>query len=89
MPENIYYIVSFVSAAIVSSTLFKMLKGCSYTLTLELVDEFVWPEGITKTDVVKAIGNSVSCGLAEAITLACLSQQEDISGFFETKTAAA
>jgi glycosyltransferase A (GT-A) superfamily protein (DUF2064 family) len=39
--------------------------------------------GITKTDIVKAIGNSVSCGVAEALVLAWYSQNEDISGFFE------
>jgi len=35
----------------------------------------------TNTVAVKAIGNSVSCGLAMAITLANETQNADISGF--------
>lgn len=33
----------------------------------------------------EAIGNSVSCGVAEALTLAWYSQNEDISSFFEAQ----
>lgn len=43
----------------------------------------------TKSDAVKAIGNSVSCGMAEALTLAVYTQNEDISGFVDREPALA
>ncbi len=46
-------------------------------------EDFVWPKGITKTDIVKAIGNSVSRGVAEALTLAYYTQNENIDAYYE------
>ena len=46
-------------------------------------DEFQFPG--TKTDAVKAIGNSVSCGVAEALTLANETQNPDISRYVGAK----
>ena len=77
---------SYVAGVMDSCTQEEIPAGSSFSLTLEVSDDFVWPAGITKTDIVKAIGNSVSCGLAAAITLAVMSQDEDISGFFDEKT---
>lgn len=46
-------------------------------------DSFEFPG--TKTDAVKAIGNSVSCGVAEALTLANETQNPDISRYVGAK----
>ena len=80
---------SFVADAIASCTQSEIQQASSFALTIEVSDDFVWPAGITKTDIVKAIGNSVSCGVAEALVLAWHSQSEDISGFFENAAKAA
>lgn len=46
-------------------------------------DSFQFPG--TKTDSVRAIGNSVSCGVAEALTLANETQNPDISHYVDAE----
>ncbi len=84
-----YPVLEFDGEFMLLDVLYRMLSVKELQRAQGFPDDFVWPEGITKTDIVKAIGNSVSCGVAEALTLAWYSQREDISQFFEKETAAA
>ncbi len=73
---------SYAADVMASSIPAEMWTESSCAWTLELDHSFVWPKGISKSDIVKAIGNSVSRGLAEALTLAFYSQNENIDHFF-------
>ena len=84
-----YPVLEFDGEFLLLDILYRMLSVKELLRAQGFPDDFKWPEGITKTDIVKAIGNSVSCGVAEAITLAWYSQDEDISRFFEDEAAAA
>ena len=78
-----YPVLEFDGEFMLLDVLYRMLSVKELQRAQGFPDDFVWPEGVSKTDIVKAIGNSVSCGVAEALTLAWYSQNEDISGFFE------
>jgi len=84
-----YPVLEFDGEFMLLDVLYRMLTVKELQRAQGFPDDFIWPVGISKTDIVKAIGNSVSCGVAEALTLAWYSQNEDISGFFETKEKAA
>ena len=84
-----YPVLEFDGEFLLLDILYRMLSVKELQRAQGFPPDFVWPEGVTKTEIVKAIGNSVSCGVAEALTLAWLSQNEDISGFFEDAAAAA
>jgi len=55
---------------------FRMLTPRELARAQGFPDEYVFPG--TKTDSVKAIGNSVSCGVATALTLAVETQDPDV-----------
>ncbi len=80
-----YPVLEFDGEFMLLDILYRMLSVKELQRAQGFPDDYIWPLGVSKTDVVKAIGNSVSCGVAEAITLAWYSQNEDISGFFEKK----
>jgi DNA (cytosine-5)-methyltransferase 1 len=84
-----YPVLEFDGEFMLLDVLYRMLTVRELQRAQGFPDDFVWPAGISKTDVVKAIGNSVSCGVAESLVLAWYSQSEDISGFFETAARAA
>lgn len=84
-----YPVLEFDGQFMLLDVLYRMLSVKELQRAQGFPDSFLWPHGITKTDIVKAIGNSVSCGVAEALVLAWYSQNEDISGFFETAAQAA
>lgn len=73
---------SYVAGVMASCIPEKTWTDSSFAWTLELDNSFIWPVGVTKTETVKAIGNSVSRGLAEALALAWYSQNEDIEHFY-------
>lgn len=77
-----YPVLEFDGQFLLLDVLYRMLTVRELQRAQGFSEEFVWPEGITKSDIVKAIGNSVSSGVAEALTLAWYSQNEDISHFF-------
>lgn len=83
-----YPVLEFDGQFMLLDVLYRMLTVKELQRAQGFSDDFIWPVGISKTDIVKAIGNSVSCGVAEALTLAWYSQNEDISGFFEAVKAA-
>jgi DNA (cytosine-5)-methyltransferase 1 len=58
---------------------FRMFKVRELARAQGFPDDFEFPG--TKTDAVKAIGNSVSCGVARSLVLATESQNPDISAF--------
>lgn len=78
-----YPVLEFDGEFMLLDVLYRMLSVKELQRAQGFPDDFVWPKGVSKTDIVKAIGNSVSCGVAEALTLAWYSQNEDISRFFE------
>ena len=78
-----YPVLEFDGQFMLLDVLYRMLTVRELQRAQGFSPDFIWPAGISKTDIVKAIGNSVSCGVAEALTLAWYSQNEDISGFFE------
>ena len=78
-----YPVLEFDGEFMLLDVLYRMLTVKELQRAQGFPDDFLWPAGISKTDVVKAIGNSVSCGVAESLVLAWYSQNEDISGFFE------
>lgn len=84
-----YPVLEFDGQFMLLDVLYRMLTVKELQRAQGFPDSFLWPKGISKTDIVKAIGNSVSCGVAEALVLAWYSQNEDISGFFESKVKAA
>lgn len=84
-----YPVLEFDGEFMLLDVLYRMLSVKELQRAQGFPDDFKWPAGISKTDIVKAIGNSVSCGVAEALTLAWYSQNEDISGFFEKEAVAA
>jgi DNA (cytosine-5)-methyltransferase 1 len=84
-----YPVLEFDGEFMLLDILYRMLTVKELQRAQGFPDGLIWPEGITKTDIVKAIGNSVSCGVAEALVLAWHSQDEDISGFFEEQEVAA
>lgn len=84
-----YPVLEFDGHFMLLDILYRMLSVKELQRAQGFSDDFKWPAGITKTDIVKAIGNSVSCGVAEALVLAWHSQNEDISGFFENAAKAA
>jgi hypothetical protein len=77
-----YPVLEFDGQFMLLDVLYRMLTVKELQRAQGFSEDFVWPEGITKSDIVKAIGNSVSSGVAEALTLAWYSQNEDISSFF-------
>ncbi len=83
-----YPVLEFDGQFLLLDVLYRMLTVKELQRAQGFPDDFVWPPGITQSDMVKAIGNSVSCGVAEALTLAVYSQSEDISAFFPEELAA-
>ncbi len=77
-----YPVLEFDGEFILLDVLYRMLTPLELQRAQGFKDDFVWPPGITKTDMVKAIGNSVSRGVAEALTLAFYGQEEDISKYY-------
>lgn len=76
-------LLSFVANAIGSFIPKQILRENGFEICLSLVNQYEFPG--TKTDAVKAIGNSVSCGVARALVLAATSQNPDTRNY--TKAA--
>lgn len=77
-----YPVLEFDGNMLLLDVLYRMLTVKELQRAQGFPDDFVWPKGISKSDIVKAIGNSVSRGVAEALTLAFYSQNENIDHFF-------
>jgi uncharacterized protein YwlG (UPF0340 family) len=77
-----YPVLEFDGEFLLLDVLYRMLTVRELQRAQGFDEGYLWPAGISKSDIVKAIGNSVSCGVAEALTLAALTQNEDISHFY-------
>lgn len=58
--------------------LYRMLTPLELQRAMGFPDDMVWPENLTKTEIIKAIGNAVSRGVARALGLAWYDQDPDV-----------
>jgi len=58
--------------------LYRMLTPLELQRAMGFPDDMVWPKNLTKTEVIKAIGNAVSRGVARALGLAWYDQDPDV-----------
>jgi DNA (cytosine-5)-methyltransferase 1 len=68
-----YPVLEFDGQFLLLDVLYRMLTTRELQLAQGFDADYKWA-GCTKTDIVKAIGNSVSCGLAKALTTAAVGQ---------------
>jgi DNA (cytosine-5)-methyltransferase 1 len=68
-----YPVLEFDGQFLLLDVLYRMLTTTELQLAQGFPADYRWAN-CSKTDIVKAIGNSVSCGLAEALTLAAVGQ---------------